>query len=78
MSEVLVPGGDRAVVDALLGRIAAARADYLLRLGTDGVTAGRFVRLPRMGPVLVGRSLGDVAVPGPAGWALTMGDVELL
>ena len=78
VSEVLVPGGDRAVAGALLARVAAASADYLIRLGSDGVTTRGFVRLPHMGPVLVGRSLGNTAVPESAGWALTMGDVELL
>lgn len=78
VSEVLVPGGDAAVTRTLLSRVAGAGADYLIRLGSDGVTAPAFVRLPRMGPILVGRALGDRPVPPLAGWALTMGDVELL
>ena len=48
---------------AASARVAAASADYLIRLGSDGVTTRGFVRLPHMGPVLVCRSLGNTAVP---------------
>jgi GNAT superfamily N-acetyltransferase len=79
--EVVVPGGERAVAEALLRLVAASDADYLIRLGSDGVTARGFVRLPHMGPVLVSRPLGaegEWSVPALPGWSLTMGDVELL
>ncbi len=82
--EVVVPDGEGVASAALLGRIAATDADYLIRLGSDRVTARGFVRLPRVGPVLVSRPVdvidveGGWSVPALPAWALTMGDVELL
>ena len=39
-------------------------ADYLIRLGCDGVAAAGFVPVPRMGPLLTCRPLDGVARPG--------------
>ncbi len=79
VAEVVVPEGDRRVARTLLSRLARARdVDYLVRIQEPRVTRDAFVRLPQVGPVLVCRSLADVRVPDLSGWALGMGDVELL
>jgi GNAT superfamily N-acetyltransferase len=79
LAEVLVPGGDPGVARSLIGRLARARSvDYLVRIAEPRVTRDGFVRLPEVGPVLVCRSLAGARVPDLAGWALGMGDVELL
>ena len=80
VNEALVPGDAEAGATerALLDRLARSReADYLIRL-QERVTRDRFLRLPRVGPVLVCRSLLDASLPDRSGWALSMGDVELL
>ena len=80
VDEALVPGesGAGAAERALLDRLARSReADYLIRL-QERVTRDRFLRLPHVGPVLVCRSLLDASLPDRSGWALSMGDVELL
>jgi hypothetical protein len=80
VNETLVPGdADAGATErALLDRLARSReADYLIRL-QERVTRDRFLRLPYVGPVLVCRSLLDASLPDRPGWALSMGDVELL
>jgi hypothetical protein len=52
--------------------------DHLVRIAEPRVTRDGFVRLPRVGPVLVCRSLAGARVPDLAGRVLGMGDVELL
>ncbi|HXY94576.1 MAG TPA: GNAT family N-acetyltransferase [Acidimicrobiia bacterium] len=79
VGDVLVPHGDPGVATALVGDLARSRvADYLIRLQGSRVTRDRFVRLPLVGPVLVGRSLTGAPLPDRSGWASSMGDVELL
>ena len=79
MAEVVVPGGDHGVGRSLVSRLVRTReVDYLVRIQEPRVTRDLFVRLPQVGPVLVCRSLADVRVPDLSGWALGMGDVELL
>jgi GNAT superfamily N-acetyltransferase len=82
LCDLVVPDGDARAANELLRRVTrAAEADYLLRLDRQIVTRGPFVRLPMVGPVFACRPLGASTVPGLApglaGWALTMGDVEL-
>jgi hypothetical protein len=76
MCEVLTPGGDPAGGRRLVRKVArTARADYVVRVAArrDGC-----VRLPRQGPILTTRSLERDAPAEPGGWALSLGDVELL
>lgn len=80
LCDVLVPSGGRAakLEEHLVDRVGkAADSDYFLRLDQRRVTRGPFVRLPRVGPVLVCRTLDESSVPGLPAWGLTMGDVEL-
>jgi GNAT superfamily N-acetyltransferase len=77
--DVLVPDDAVRVRRALLRRIAAVAApDYLIRLGTNSVTADGLCRLPGIGPVLACRALAGSFPPAIPDWGLTMGDVELL
>ena len=82
LCDQLVP--DAATGEDLVRSLArGTQADYVIRI-PDGVTRGRFIRLPRTGPVLACRVLDgpdglEALVPPALGeWALTMGDVELL
>jgi GNAT superfamily N-acetyltransferase len=79
LTDVLVPAGDRSATRALLRAVVRlSGADYVIRIGGPPVGAGGFVRLPRQGPILTWRGLGDsrtgAALPD---WRLTLGDVEL-
>jgi GNAT superfamily N-acetyltransferase len=76
LCELLVPAGRRDVARNLASEVLhRARPDYLVGIG--GRHAG-LVPLPRQGPVLVCRGLRTGATPAGDGWALTMGDVELM
>ncbi len=73
---VLTPRGDRRTARALVRTVARiADADYLLAVGAGPVAPGGLVRLPRTGPLLTWRAL--AAERPPAGWDLTLGDIEL-
>jgi hypothetical protein len=75
-------GADGSAAAALVRRVARGTgADYVLSLaGTTRATVTRWpvVRLSQIGPVLACRPLDGTAPPALDGWALTMGDVELL
>jgi GNAT superfamily N-acetyltransferase len=75
LCEVLVPEGHPATARRLVRDVArAAGADYLLRVAAsrDGC-----VPLPRQGPVLTWRPLGEPGRHARRDWDLTLGDVEL-
>jgi hypothetical protein len=56
---------------------AEVDADYIIRVDSRAVSADRFVRLPRQGPILTWRAVCDAHMPALADWDLSMGDVEL-
>lgn len=73
---VLTRSGDRRTASALVRAVAhAAPADYVLGLGAGPLAPGGMVRLPRTGPLLTWRPVAT-ATP-PAGWDVTLGDIEL-
>lgn len=75
--ELLVPGGEPQVARSLLRRVlATSGADYAVRLGGAGVPRAGYLPLVGQGPTLVARNVAGGPVP-PAGWRLTLGDVEL-
>jgi GNAT superfamily N-acetyltransferase len=79
VADVLVPDADPLVTRSLMRDIARlTRADYLIRLSRSVISTGPFVRLPRAGPILVGRRLHDGPVPTLRTWDLALGDIELL
>lgn len=78
VADVRVPGDDPRSRRSLVRSLARLHAgDYLLRLGGPPLSADGFVRLPGQGPVLTRRTVTSDAPAGPAGWGLTLGDVEL-
>jgi hypothetical protein len=77
--DVLAPRADVQRTRDLVAAVGAERsADYLIRLGCDGVAAGGFVPVPRLGPLLTCRPLDGRPAPALDEWRLSMGDVELL
>lgn len=79
LCDILVPGADRATARRLVGAIARrSGADYVLRIHAAWIASGRFVRVPRSGPILTCRPLDGAAPPTLRDLSLTMGDIELL
>lgn len=75
--DVLVPDGAPGRGRALMHQIATlTEADYLLRVDRRRIMRG-FVRVPRIGPILTGRSIDGRKVPALADLSLSMGDLEL-
>ena len=78
--ETFVPPGTEHGLRSVYAEIArASGADFLLRLGrpVDRRTRDRFFPAPGVGPILTGREVTREPPASPAGWRLTMGDVEL-
>jgi GNAT superfamily N-acetyltransferase len=77
--DLFTPGGRADVAESLTRRLAAnPSADYLLALDHRWVAPGRFVRLPRTGPILAARPVAAAAAPLPLRrWHVTMGDIEM-
>ncbi|MEO6468370.1 MAG: GNAT family N-acetyltransferase [Acidimicrobiia bacterium] len=73
---LLTPAGDRKAAAGLVKELVrVADADYVLGLGGPPVWPGGMVRLPRIGPMLTCRPIGDGVAP--TRWNLTLGDIEL-
>ena len=80
IGDVLVPGADARLDRELIDRVRReGRPDYLIRAQRRPI-AGRSVRLPGQGPVLVWRRLGPAApaVPVLGDLDLRLGDIESL
>jgi len=75
--DVLVPEDASGVEHQLMRAIARlTQADYVLRIDRRRLMRG-FVPLPRIGPVLTGRSIDGRKIPTLDDLSLSMGDVEL-
>jgi GNAT superfamily N-acetyltransferase len=76
LCEVLVHEDDATASAALVRRaVRAVEADYVLADRRRGRSRLGFVPLPRAGPLLVARGLGEASPP--AAWDLRLGDLEL-
>lgn len=76
--EVLVPGDRKRVVSRhITGLLRASGADYAIRVGGSGHVGRGFVPLPRQGPTLVCRAVGNARLPPGDAWRLGLGDIEL-
>ena len=78
--EAFAPAGDRHTLGRLLRTVARdSGADYLIRLRTprERLPRHEFWPAPRVGPVLTARAVTGRPPATLAGWALTMGDIEL-
>jgi GNAT superfamily N-acetyltransferase len=80
IDDVLVPAGPDG---RRTGRRLVARArresgaDYAIRLGRGGTSAGGWIPVPGLGPILTWRALGQTSPPPMRSFDLQMGDVEL-
>ncbi|MGH2625126.1 MAG: GNAT family N-acetyltransferase [Anaerolineales bacterium] len=78
VGNLIVPAGSPRLARNLVQRaLTASRADYSIRLASDGMARSGHLPLPGQGPMLAGRSLTLAALPTLAQWSLTLGDVEL-
>jgi GNAT superfamily N-acetyltransferase len=76
LCDVLVPGEDPSGARHLIREVTkCARADYVLRVPAP---RDRGIPLPRQGPVITTRTIEGCAPAVPEGWALSLGDLELL
>jgi GNAT superfamily N-acetyltransferase len=77
LAEVLAPerGAARRAVTRLLRRTGA---DYAIGIHAGGARHAGLARVPRQGPRLTWRSVTETDMPALDGWALTLGDIELL
>lgn len=78
MDEVLAPGVDpRSSASLAKATAEVAMTDYAIGLGS-GRWSARWLPLPGGGPVLTARPVTGNSIPALEGWALSLGDVELL
>jgi hypothetical protein len=79
VADVIVPEDDARLRRDLLRRLArAADADHLIAARPSLASRDGFVRLPRQGPILTSRPIGNGDAPPPlADWHLRLGDIEL-
>ncbi len=74
VAEVLLPAR-RQVWPVVHRALRACRADYAL--GLRCCASSGLVPLPKQGPVLTWRALGETRAPALSAWRLTLGDIEL-
>ncbi|HEU5307094.1 MAG TPA: GNAT family N-acetyltransferase [Acidimicrobiia bacterium] len=78
LCDAIAPVADHRQLRRLTRRVAAtAGADYVIRIDAAPFTIDPFVRVPRIGPVLVCRLVDGGPVPSLGRWGLGMGDIEL-
>jgi GNAT superfamily N-acetyltransferase len=78
VDDVLVPGAGAAVEQRLVQTLARrSGADYLIRLDRRRFPPGRFLPLPRQGPIMTWRAVNERSMPALAEWDVRLGDIEL-
>ena len=78
VADVLVPGGSADLEQRLLLDLArTSGADYLIRLDRRRFPPGRFLPLPKQGPIMTWRSVNETSMPALERWDLRLGDIEL-
>lgn len=78
VADVLVPGAGAETEQRLLLELAAqAGADYLIRIDRRRFPPGRFVPLPRQGPIMTWRAVNETSMPPLDQWDVRLGDIEL-
>jgi hypothetical protein len=78
LDDVIVPGDDPNAERALVRRVVrAVDAEYVVAIDPRPVAPGGLVQLPRQGPVLTWRALGQADMPPRRDWHLCLGDIEL-
>jgi GNAT superfamily N-acetyltransferase len=77
LCDILVPGADPRLAHRARARVAAVTGlDYVLDRSPTSLRSG-FLPLPGQAPTLYARGLASPRLPAPAGWDLSLGDVEL-
>jgi GNAT superfamily N-acetyltransferase len=78
VDDVVVPGASAEIEQRLLLDLAQqSGADYLIRLDHRRFPPGRFVPLPKQGPILTWRAVNQTTMPPLAEWDVRLGDIEL-
>jgi GNAT superfamily N-acetyltransferase len=78
VDDVLVPGASAEIEQRLVLELAErSGADYLIRIDRRRFPPGRFVPLPKQGPIMTWRSVNEPHMPALDQWDLCLGDVEL-
>jgi GNAT superfamily N-acetyltransferase len=78
VADVVVPGGSAAIEQRLVQDLARrSGADYLIRLDRRRFPPGRFVPLPRQGPIMTWRAVNETEMPPLDQWDVRLGDIEL-
>jgi GNAT superfamily N-acetyltransferase len=78
VADVVVPGGDVGIERQLVLDLAqASGADYLIRVDHRRFPPGRFVPLPKQGPIMTWRAVNQTEMPPLDAWDVRLGDIEL-
>jgi GNAT superfamily N-acetyltransferase len=78
VDDVLVPGASAEIEQQLVLDLAKqSGADYLIRIDHRRFPPGRFVPLPKQGPILTWRAVNQTTMPELAAWDVRLGDIEL-
>lgn len=78
VDDVVVPGGSAEIEQRLVLELARrSGADYLIRIDRRTFPPGRFVPLPKQGPIMTWRGVNETRMPELDEWDLTLGDIEL-
>lgn len=78
VADVVVPGADVAAEKSLVVELAqVSGADYLIRIDRRRFPPGRFVPLPKQGPIMTWRSVNQTDMPALDAWDVRLGDIEL-
>jgi GNAT superfamily N-acetyltransferase len=78
VADVVVPGGSSEIEQQLVMELArVSGADYLIRIDHRRFPPGRFLPLPRQGPILTWRAVTESTMPTLDRWDVRLGDIEL-
>jgi GNAT superfamily N-acetyltransferase len=78
VADVVAPGASAEIEQRLVLSLArTSGADYLIRLDRRRLPPGRFVPLPRQGPIMTWRAVNETAMPPLSAWDVRLGDIEL-
>ena len=78
VADVVVPGASNEIEQQLVVELArVSGADYLIRIDHRRFPPGRFLPLPRQGPILTWRAVTETTMPTLDRWDVRLGDIEL-
>ncbi len=78
VADILVPGASSEIEQKLVLELArVSGADYLIRIDHRRFPPGRFVPLPKQGPIMTWRAVTETDMPPLEQWDVRLGDIEL-